>query len=163
LLIYPVDLNIARLGGNYCRQYRHSHGVQIADALIAATARRHDARLVTRNTKHFPMLDDVVVPYQLNWATAALVGVGHGHSLAGTGRQTPKGATCSRSDLPYSSFAYHLWMWLEDAGREYGVSIEPVTWAGRLSLLKSGMPRNEGLPLARVSTISINSCLPRLL
>jgi predicted nucleic acid-binding protein len=66
LLIYHVDLNIARLGGNYCRQYRHSHGVQIADALIGATARRHDARLVTRNPKHFPMLDDVVVPYRLN-------------------------------------------------------------------------------------------------
>jgi sarcosine oxidase subunit gamma len=25
------------------------------------------------------------------------------------------------------SFAHYLWMWLEDAGREYGVSIEPVT------------------------------------
>jgi sarcosine oxidase subunit gamma len=25
------------------------------------------------------------------------------------------------------SFAHHLWMWLEDAGREYGVQIEPVT------------------------------------
>jgi hypothetical protein len=56
LLIYHVDLPIARLGGNYCRQYGHNHGVQIADALIAATARRHDARLVTRNSKHFPML-----------------------------------------------------------------------------------------------------------
>jgi predicted nucleic acid-binding protein len=40
--------------------------VQIADALIAATARMHDARLVTRNVRHFPMLDDVVVPYRLN-------------------------------------------------------------------------------------------------
>ena len=25
------------------------------------------------------------------------------------------------------SFAHYLWMWLEDAGREYGVQIEPVT------------------------------------
>lgn len=25
------------------------------------------------------------------------------------------------------SFAHYLWMWLEDAGREYGVSIEPVS------------------------------------
>jgi hypothetical protein len=66
LLIYHVDLDIARLGGSYCRQYRHSHGVQIADALIAATARIHEARLVTRNARHFPMLDDVVVPYRLN-------------------------------------------------------------------------------------------------
>jgi predicted nucleic acid-binding protein len=66
LLIYHVDLNVARLGGNYWRQYRQSHGVQIADALIAATARMQDARLVTRNVRHFPMLDDVVVPYRLN-------------------------------------------------------------------------------------------------
>ena len=66
LLIHHVDLEIARLGGNYCRQYKHSHGVQIADALIAATARVHEARLVTRNVRHFPMLDDVVVPYRLN-------------------------------------------------------------------------------------------------
>jgi sarcosine oxidase subunit gamma len=25
------------------------------------------------------------------------------------------------------SFAHYLWMWLEDAGREYGVQIDPVT------------------------------------
>jgi sarcosine oxidase subunit gamma len=25
------------------------------------------------------------------------------------------------------SFAHYLWMWLEDAGREYGVQIEPET------------------------------------
>jgi predicted nucleic acid-binding protein len=66
LLVHHVDGEIARLGGSYCRQYRHSHGVQIADALIAATARVHEARLVTRNARHFPMLDDVVVPYRLN-------------------------------------------------------------------------------------------------
>jgi predicted nucleic acid-binding protein len=66
LLIRHVDLEIARLGGDYCRQYRHSHGVQLSDALIAATARIHEARLVTRNTRHFPMLDDIVVPYRLN-------------------------------------------------------------------------------------------------
>ena len=66
LLIYHVDLDIACLGGSYCRRYRHSHGVQLADALIAATARIHEARLVTRNARHFPMLDDVVVPYRVN-------------------------------------------------------------------------------------------------
>ena len=66
LLVRHVDLEIARLASSYCRQCKHSHGVQIADALIAATARVHEARLVTRNTRHFPMLDDVVVPYRLN-------------------------------------------------------------------------------------------------
>jgi predicted nucleic acid-binding protein len=66
LLILHVDLEVARLGGDYCRRYKHTHGVQLADALIAATARTHEARLVTRNARHFPMLDDIVVPYRLN-------------------------------------------------------------------------------------------------
>jgi predicted nucleic acid-binding protein len=34
------------------------------DALIAATAQLHDARLVARNARYFPMLDDLLVPYQ---------------------------------------------------------------------------------------------------
>lgn len=36
---------------------------ELADALIAATAEFHGAWLVTLNVKHFPMLDDVMVPY----------------------------------------------------------------------------------------------------
>ena len=32
-----------------------SHGVQLGDALIAATAAVHDAELWTRNRKHYPM------------------------------------------------------------------------------------------------------------
>ena len=62
--VREVDFEIARLAGRYCRQYRRSHGVGLPDALIAATARRHGARLVTRNARHFPMLDDLLVPYQ---------------------------------------------------------------------------------------------------
>lgn len=34
-----------------------------ADALIAATAEQYQAKLVTLNRKHFPMLKDVIVPY----------------------------------------------------------------------------------------------------
>jgi hypothetical protein len=59
-----VDFEIARLAGGYRLQYRRSHGVAMPDALIAATARVHGARLVTRNTRHFPMLDDLLVPYR---------------------------------------------------------------------------------------------------
>jgi predicted nucleic acid-binding protein len=33
-------------------------------ALIAATAEARQARLVTLNQKHFPMLADVIIPYQ---------------------------------------------------------------------------------------------------
>lgn len=64
LVVRDVDFEIARLAGTYRLQYRRSHGVGMPDALIAATARIHDARLVTRNARHFPMLDDLLVPYQ---------------------------------------------------------------------------------------------------
>ena len=64
LLVHAVDLDIARLGGAYRRRYGPSHGVLIPDALIAATAQIHGARLVTRNARQLPMLDDLGVPYQ---------------------------------------------------------------------------------------------------
>lgn len=35
-----------------------------ADTLIAATVEHHQTTLVTLNHKHFPMLLNVVVPYQ---------------------------------------------------------------------------------------------------
>ena len=63
LLVHSVDVVVARLGGAYRRHFRQSHGVLIPDALIAATARIHGARLVTRNARQFPMLDDLLVPY----------------------------------------------------------------------------------------------------
>jgi len=64
LEVRDVDSEIARLAGGYCLQYRRSHHIAIPDALIAATAQAHSARLVTRNARHFPMLDDILVPYQ---------------------------------------------------------------------------------------------------
>ena len=61
-----MTADIAQLGGFYRRDVRSSHGVTLLDALIAATAKVHGIRLVTRNVRHFPMLDDVIVPYRLN-------------------------------------------------------------------------------------------------
>jgi predicted nucleic acid-binding protein len=66
LVVADVVLEIAVLAGTFCRDFRQTHGVEIPDALIAATAKVHGVRLVTRNLRHFPMLDDVVVPYRLN-------------------------------------------------------------------------------------------------
>jgi predicted nucleic acid-binding protein len=63
LLVCAVNLEVARLGGAYRRRYGPSHGVLIPDALIAATAEVHGARLVTRNARHFPMIKDLLVPY----------------------------------------------------------------------------------------------------
>lgn len=59
-----VDEQIATRAGLMLRQYRRSHGVGLADALIAATVEAEQATLVTLNTKHFPMLRNVLVPYQ---------------------------------------------------------------------------------------------------
>jgi predicted nucleic acid-binding protein len=62
--IVPVDREISIKGGLYRRDYMKSHNVGLADALIAASAETHRAELVTLNSKHFPMLTNVVVPYQ---------------------------------------------------------------------------------------------------
>jgi predicted nucleic acid-binding protein len=57
LLCLPADRSVARLAGDYLRQYHRSHGVGLGDALIAATASIHSASLWTRNHKHYPMRD----------------------------------------------------------------------------------------------------------
>ena len=62
--IIPVDAEIAAKGGLLCRDFRKSHGVGLADAMIAATAEIHALEFVTLNRKHFPMLKNVSVPYQ---------------------------------------------------------------------------------------------------
>lgn len=52
-----IDEEAGRLAGRYLGKYRKSHGVEIADALIAASAVSSRARLWTRNRKHYPMKD----------------------------------------------------------------------------------------------------------
>jgi predicted nucleic acid-binding protein len=51
----PIDYETGRQAGDYLRQYRKSHGLQMSDALIAASAFLNDAHLWTRNRKHYPM------------------------------------------------------------------------------------------------------------
>jgi len=55
LLCVPIDYETGRQAGDYLRQYRKSHGLQISDALIAAAAVLNRAELWTRNRKHYPM------------------------------------------------------------------------------------------------------------
>lgn len=62
--VIPVDAEIAEAGGLLRRDFGPSHGTGLVDALIAATAQRSGARLVTLNAKHFPMLRNVLVPYR---------------------------------------------------------------------------------------------------
>ena len=60
----PVDEETATVGGLLRRQYGPSHHVGLSDALIAAAAIKREIALATLNRKHFPMLLDVLVPYQ---------------------------------------------------------------------------------------------------
>ena len=62
--IVPIEDEIARKGGLYRRDYKKSHSTELNDALIAATAELQQVPLVTLNKKHFPMLTNVIVPYQ---------------------------------------------------------------------------------------------------
>lgn len=55
LTCMPIDEATGRLAGLYLRQYRRSHNVEVADALIAASAIGSKAELWTRNRKHYPM------------------------------------------------------------------------------------------------------------
>jgi predicted nucleic acid-binding protein len=62
--VIPVSAEIAVEAGLFRRRFAKSHGIGLPDALIAATAVRESAQLVTLNVKHFPMLKDVLLPYQ---------------------------------------------------------------------------------------------------
>lgn len=59
-----VTEKIADIAGTYMNLYRKSHGINMADAIIAATARSSGAKLYTLNRKHYPMTDiDIIKPY----------------------------------------------------------------------------------------------------
>ena len=61
--IVPVTVDIAKAGGLYRRDYAGSHGVGVADAVIAATAVLSDAELKTLNVKHYPMFKGLEAAY----------------------------------------------------------------------------------------------------
>jgi predicted nucleic acid-binding protein len=54
--VVSVSAEIAKAAGLYKRDYGKSHGVGLADAILAATAEAENAELKTLNTKHYPML-----------------------------------------------------------------------------------------------------------
>ena len=62
--IVHVTAAIARLGGLYKRDYGRSHGVSLADAVVAATATLENAELKTLNVKHYPMFDAIQPAYR---------------------------------------------------------------------------------------------------
>ena len=59
-----LDDSIAEVAGQYMNLFRKSHGINTADAIIAASAKVREAVLYTLNDKHFPMNDIMIVkPY----------------------------------------------------------------------------------------------------
>ena len=60
--IIPVTLEIAKSGGLYKRDFLKSHGVGLADYLLAAAAVIHESEFKTLNTRHYPILKDLKPP-----------------------------------------------------------------------------------------------------
>ena len=52
-----IDSVTGRRAGAYLSRYARSHGVEIADALVAAAAASTGLRLWTLNRRHYPMAD----------------------------------------------------------------------------------------------------------
>jgi len=53
LEVIPISESISYLAANLVEEYTLSTGLQLADALIAATARERGSGLVTGNIRHF--------------------------------------------------------------------------------------------------------------
>ncbi len=64
VMVVAVDEEIAKRAGLTRAQYRNSHGTSTPDALIAATAEQIGATLITFNQRHFPMITNLLVPYE---------------------------------------------------------------------------------------------------
>jgi len=62
--VAPMSMEIAKAAGLYKRDYGRSHGVGLADALLAATAEATSAELKTLNVKHYPMFKDLKPAYK---------------------------------------------------------------------------------------------------
>ena len=65
--LFPVitlNSEIAKVGGLYKRDFGKSHGIGLADAIMAATAEIENAELMTLNTKHYPMISGLKPAYK---------------------------------------------------------------------------------------------------
>jgi predicted nucleic acid-binding protein len=62
--IVPLTAEIAKIGGLHKRDFGKSHGVGLADAILAATADIEKAELKTLNVKHYPMVKGLKPAYK---------------------------------------------------------------------------------------------------
>ena len=61
--VVPLTVEIAKIGGLYKRDFGKSHGVGLADAILAATADAEKAELKTLNVKLYPMISGLEPAY----------------------------------------------------------------------------------------------------
>ena len=62
--VIPVGAEIGKAGGLYKRDYGKSHGVGLADAILAATVEAENAELKTLNNKQYPMIKNLSPAYK---------------------------------------------------------------------------------------------------
>jgi predicted nucleic acid-binding protein len=58
LNVIGIDRNTGKLAGTFMNEYGKSQNVTMADALIAASTKKHLFKLWTLNKKHYPMFED---------------------------------------------------------------------------------------------------------
>ena len=63
--VRPITATASQIAYQLIESFYLSHGLIMADALIAATALEHDLTLCTRNTRHFRMIPQLKInqPY----------------------------------------------------------------------------------------------------
>lgn len=59
--VLPLSENIGKRASIYIEEYALKHGIQMADALIAATAIENGSELCTSNYKHFSCIEDLAL------------------------------------------------------------------------------------------------------
>jgi hypothetical protein len=64
--VVPVTAEIAKTGGLTKRDFGKSHGLGLADAIMAATAQAENADLRTLNIRHFPCFGTCILHIKRN-------------------------------------------------------------------------------------------------
>jgi predicted nucleic acid-binding protein len=62
--IIPPGAEVAKIAGLYKRDYGRSHGIGLADAILAATAEAENLELKTLNIRHYPMFRNLRPAYK---------------------------------------------------------------------------------------------------
>ena len=57
-----IDAETGEIAGERLRRYRRSHRLELADALIGASALQHGERLATFNRRHYPGIASLAEP-----------------------------------------------------------------------------------------------------